>query len=203
MDECQRLNSKRRDIKASATKLITKVEDMMSANLEGISNQTVSESKKLLAETTLAHLKQKKGQILELDDAIGEKIEAAQVFEEEITNANTYQTNLDERIVFLSEFIRKAGMPPPELQLPLPSMTAAIPAPSTLTLPETSGRSDLPSNSATDPIHVSTSMHSPVLQVTRLPKLLLPTFSGDPLTWQMFWDSFDAAVNKNVGLSGV
>ena len=71
-------------------KLITKVEDMMSVDLEGISSQTVSESHKLLAETTLAHLKQIKGQILKLDDAIGAKIEAAQEFEEKITNADTY-----------------------------------------------------------------------------------------------------------------
>ena len=26
--------------------------------------------------------------------------------------------------------------------------------------------------------------------VSRLPKLSLPTFSGDPITWQSFWDSF-------------
>jgi len=74
-------------------KLINKVKDVMSTDLEGISNQTVSEPKKLLAETTLAHLKQKKGQIPELDNAIGAKIEAAQHFEE-ITNADTYQTTL-------------------------------------------------------------------------------------------------------------
>jgi len=117
----------------------TKVEDMMSVDLEGISSQTVSKSNKLLAETTLAHLKQKKGQILKLDDAIGAKIKAAQEFEEKITNADTYQATLDERIAFLSEFIRKAGMPPLELQLPPLSMTAVIPPPSILPLPETSG----------------------------------------------------------------
>ena len=159
-----------------------------------------------MAETTLAHIKHKKEQILELDDAIGAKIEVAQEFEEEITNADTYQMSLDERIAFLSEFIRKAGMPPAELQRPPPS-AAAIPPPSILPLSPTSGRSELPSNSTTDPAYVSTNTHSPdtsrVLQVTRLPKLSLPTFSGDPLTWQTFWDSFDAAVNKNVGLSGV
>ena len=33
-----------------------------------------------------------------------------------------------------------------------------------------------------------------------LPKFTLPTFSGDPLTWQMFWDSFNAAVNTNLTL---
>ena len=60
MDDCQCLNSKRRGIKASVTKLITKVEDMLTADLAGVSTQTVPEGKKLLAETTLAQLKHKK-----------------------------------------------------------------------------------------------------------------------------------------------
>ena len=38
---------------------------------------------------------------------------------------------------------------------------------------------------------------------TRLPKLNLPYFSGDPLTWQTFWDSFSAAVHNNPKLTGV
>ena len=39
--------------------------------------------------------------------------------------------------------------------------------------------------------------------VSRLPKLNLPSFAGDPLTWQGFWDSFEAAVNSNTALDGV
>ena len=38
---------------------------------------------------------------------------------------------------------------------------------------------------------------------TRLPKLNLPYFSGDPLTWQTFWDSFSPAVHNNPKLTGV
>ena len=38
---------------------------------------------------------------------------------------------------------------------------------------------------------------------SRLPKLSLPTFSGDPLTWQSFWDSFSAAIHSNHSISGV
>ena len=38
---------------------------------------------------------------------------------------------------------------------------------------------------------------------SHLPKLSLPSFSGDPLTWQSFWDSFDAAVNSNTALDGI
>ena len=36
---------------------------------------------------------------------------------------------------------------------------------------------------------------------SRLPKLTLPTFNGNPLQWQTFWDSFTAAVDANLGLS--
>ena len=38
---------------------------------------------------------------------------------------------------------------------------------------------------------------------SRLPKLSIPTFTGDPLTWQSFWDCFDSAVNSNPMLSDV
>ena len=95
MVDCQCLNSKYRDIKASITKLITKVKDMLSADLAGVSTQTVPEEKKLLE------------QLSELDDAIEAKINTAEEFEEEITNADTYQTTLEECIPFLSEFITR------------------------------------------------------------------------------------------------
>ena len=39
--------------------------------------------------------------------------------------------------------------------------------------------------------------------VTRLAKLTLPSFSGDPLDLQAFWDSFEAVVHNNEGLTGV
>ena len=39
--------------------------------------------------------------------------------------------------------------------------------------------------------------------ISRLPKLNLPNFAGDPLTWQSFWDSYNAAVNSNPALDGV
>ena len=38
---------------------------------------------------------------------------------------------------------------------------------------------------------------------TRLPKLTLPTFSGDPLNWLTFWDSFYMAIHANPNLSGI
>ena len=49
MDELKHPSSKRQ---ASVTKLITKVEDMIAVDLDSVSVQTVSTSKKLLGKTT-------------------------------------------------------------------------------------------------------------------------------------------------------
>ena len=40
-------------------------------------------------------------------------------------------------------------------------------------------------------------------QNSRLPKLNLPTFSGNPLQWFTFWDSFQAAVHSNTTLGDI
>ena len=51
---------------------------------------------------------------------------------------------------------------------------------------------------------VSTSSNSSTVQnVSRLPKLILPTFDGNPLYWQSFWDSYRAAVHDNPSLSDI
>ena len=36
-----------------------------------------------------------------------------------------------------------------------------------------------------------------------LPRLDLPTFSGNALEWQSFWDGFEATVHNNLAISGV
>ena len=44
----------------------------------------------------------------------------------------------------------------------------------------------------------ATHVHVPSQSLnSRLPKLILPVFSGDPLDWQTFWDSFNTAVHIN------
>ena len=48
-----------------------------------------------------------------------------------------------------------------------------------------------------------TTLTSSSYATSRLPKLSIPTFTGDPLNWQSFWDCFDSAVNSNPTLSNV
>jgi len=55
---------------------------------------------------------------------------------------------------------------------------------------------------------LATHMTPPVLNhqqfaSTHLPKLILPTFSGDPLDWITFWDSFYVTIPVNPNLSGI
>ena len=38
---------------------------------------------------------------------------------------------------------------------------------------------------------------------TKLPKLSLPRFNGDPTKWLSFWDSFSSAIDENDDLSDV
>ena len=38
---------------------------------------------------------------------------------------------------------------------------------------------------------------------TKLPKLSLPRFSGDPTMWMPFWDSFSSAIDENNDLNDV
>ena len=93
------------------TKLLGKIEELLSTDLEGVNSWSIKEATKLVANTTLSQLKSKRSQIGELDSAIATKIVAEDELEEEILNS--YQFTLDDCIAYLTEFIRKASQPPP------------------------------------------------------------------------------------------
>ena len=88
-----------------------------------------------------------------------------------------------------------------------PSSIDPASTPSTVEPPShifTASSSAIERENTTPTTHMTTPLTSPQLYNTsRLPKLELPTFSGNPLSWQSFWDSFDAAVNSNPTLSTI
>ena len=82
-----------------------------------------------------------------------------------------------------------------------------------VTLNETEGINTMTSNTMADSLLLNNQSNQvlPTSQthltpapshVSRLPKLNLPTFSGNPLNWNTFWDSFNVAVNSNPNLEG-
>ena len=214
MDEAQRLQAKRRGLRGSVTKLLAKVDNILSGELATTNLSSTPESRRLLASTTATQLMAKKNQITQLDDAIVATIEGAEELESEVCDADTYSTTLEERIAFLEEFVKRANQPPlptphevPEesrlreshelisatLDVDTPSHEPKVvkkPVHSIATIPTTQERDET--------LPMDGTHHS----YSGLPKLALPTFSDNPLEWQTFWDSFSAAVDCNPHLSG-
>ena len=61
-----------------------------------------------------------------------------------------------------------------------------------------------PVHNLTSPMHPAATSHQSQMFITsRLPKLTLSTFSGDPLHWKTFWDSFYVAIHANPNLCGI
>ena len=112
MEELQRLRARRRGLKASVTKLLAKIEEIVPAELENITSESLVESRRVTVSTAIEQLRTKREQITELDDAISAAIQIEAELETEICDADTYQSTLSERIAFLAEFNRKANRPP-------------------------------------------------------------------------------------------
>ena len=93
MDDLQCLKTRRFAAKSSMTKLLSKVDGVLSAELESVNSQSVKEERKLMAESTLR--------------------DNETALEEEIATADAYQFELDDRIAFLTEFLRRANQAPP------------------------------------------------------------------------------------------
>ena len=115
-------------------------------------------------------------------------------------------------------------VPPLEANSDSPASSETVSIPATDDTPSTSVNSELPVTAVppvvmhptphvvTPPIshvatlpesHAATPPPSSIGTTTRLPKLNIPVFTGDPLQWQSFWDCFEAAVHNNSSLTNV
>ena len=128
-----------------------------------------------------------------------------------------YRSVLMEKIAFLQDFISPPRLPNPTSEI---SDTESLSSnhsnavtnsnahhEETVTSPSVPQPRELETEGITDTEHISENIHHSSdgahHSVSRLPKLSLPYFSGDPLMWQSFWDSFSAAVHTNPNLTGV
>jgi len=111
MDEVLRLKAKQRGLKGSVTKLLTKVENVLSADLATTNLSSTSESRRFLASTTLTQLTAKKTQISELDETIVAAIQQEDELKTEVCDVDTYLSTLEEHIAFLVEFVKRANQP--------------------------------------------------------------------------------------------
>jgi len=208
MDEIQRLRVKRRSCKGSITKLLAKVGDAMSCDLNSLNSTTVAESQILAFSTTLEQLKTKRDLMIRLDGQISDGIKDEEELEAELDEADSYLMDLEEKIAIVEAYISKASKlaatqkqdtQPPSNHPPSDTerMAHSMPEKAVAKKPTDPVSADIANVPINTPPLMPTTTHS------RLPKLTLPTFNGNPLKWQTFWDSFTAAVDRNQGLSQV
>ena len=63
MEELQRLRARRRGFKASVTKLLAKIEDIVPAELENVTSESIVESRRVTVSTAIEQLRMKREQI--------------------------------------------------------------------------------------------------------------------------------------------
>ena len=70
MEEVQRLRVKRRGLKGSITKLLSKVDEALNVLLEAVSIESTLESKRILVATTIEQLRMKLDLVTKLDNSM-------------------------------------------------------------------------------------------------------------------------------------
>ena len=140
-------------------------------------------------------------------------IEQEEELETDIFEYEEIQTNIVEQIAQLQFLLRSQTTRPSKpvvTDVPATSIPPVTPQPTNASSQSVTEQGDLtdiedtPQQPPTDST-ATTSPQNPIsgYNVSRLPKLNIPMFTGDPLMWQPFWDSFDAAINSNPVLSNI
>ena len=207
MESLQRWKSSRKAYRTHLTKLHRTVTEIMD------SSEAPNESQLDSLSTSIEKLQHKAKAIGELDTKIAGELQDAEELERDVLEAIELQDGITERIYQIKRFISRRAKPVEPLpRSGISSQSSSLSAGAQPFVPlnvvtDTSNHEDdqeilnqnLFPNSGSHGSMASQLSHS----VSRLPKLSLPSFSGDPLSWQTFWDSFSAAVDSSPVLSGV
>ena len=218
MEEIQRLQASRRGHKSHLTKVLNKANEILK-----IDHSQANQMALTTLETALEQLTKKQQLIQSLDEKIAAKITDSKELETEIYESEELHYDLKEKInhirkyIQLSSLLSQSNQPAQENQ-PSTLITSPETSPITHESPSTAVNTNDVSNETGGPPPTqqnSTNMSTqpstqssptasvPPQNICRLPKLSLPIFSGNPLEWQSFWDSFDTAVHRNPTLTGI
>ena len=182
MDALKRAKSERAGHRGIVTKVFKEVQAFVANPVDSDDVQAVSQRLRDL-QLCAQKLRREQEQLPALNLRFQAELTEEQELEADIVNADDLDTQLELNLLQLDDAISllKPGssLPPPRLSVSSPPPSVATDAQPGFTSADVSS------------VHV------------RLPKLTLPTFSGDPLDWQSFWDTFAASVHSNTSLSGV
>ena len=199
MEELRRHICSRRGYRNHLRRLITRVTEL--------SEQHNATPTTPLDSTTLTDLREqlqrKRDILLDLDQKISVLMESEEDLEREVNDAEEHHSLISTNIARVTQLLE--------------ACTAAVERPTVQTPPHHDEHThpdagshhsahveDLPLVTAGDPPpteRISDTSRS--REITRLPKLTIPTFSGNVLEWQSFWDCFETAVHNNPALSNV
>ena len=217
-----KLTSSRAGYRAHLTKTLKKAKDLME-------KEAPTEMDVVSLNSIIEQLTRKKSILTGLDEKIAALIEEPKDLEQEIFETEEIHDEILDTTSQISRFIhvtlspkKSATQPPSPTHQESPQMvyneTPLVP--SNMSEPSSSGsQENAPSTSqatsgetinnqqnSQPPLNTQSTPLTPQLNVnhsSRLPKLNLPSFSGNPLKWSTFWDSFEAAVHSNTTLGGV
>ena len=203
MEELQHKVASRRGHRAHLTKLNNKMEDIMASELDAVQRATIA--------IHIEQLEQKRLKLSQFDTEIADLIENPEDLEQEILESEELQCTMAEHICRAKTFLATSQKqqlvepteqnthPPSGIIATQPSQSApeqTVQSTSAIVATQPPQSAELGSNppsqgAALGSSMVSTSSNSSTVQnVSRLPKLILPTFDGSPLYWQSFWDSY-------------
>ena len=208
------MSSKLKSVRAAHRGVVTRLLNRASGNSEELLREHNVNGLSTIRDLIL----NKEKTILELDAKILEE-RSEDDHEEEISEADRYTFDIQMTISKLSTIIDNVNNTSLPLIRPtdhsVPSQT--IPLTSELNPHATEYVFQRSSTAVSDaearPAHCSTYPHATMSTsgsvstnasiYHKLPKLNLPSFGGNMLDWQPFWDSFSAAVHDNLSLNDV
>ena len=183
MEGPQRSQASRKGHRAHLTRTYKKLDEIIEKGVD------LEESDIVTLSSSLEQLERKRSTLAELDAKIAAEIQTPGELEAEVIETEEIQEILSEKITLVKKVLQRVESTPVVQPLKLNVHASPFEPPTS---------SDTPSDPPSDPSdprtpvldgshttgHDALPTHSAA--VTRLPKLSLPYFAGNPLSWQTF-----------------
>ena len=217
MEELQRHRGSRKGYRSHLTRLTTSANELMATNIEDIPEENVKTAAAL--DSILGQLKRKEKLLADLDTKILALVRDENELEAEVFEAEEIQSKIAEMVSNIKSFTARLlhrgdkvhqlkSSAHPESKIRDTSSATLTASPPTVNWEATHNteRTESPQSPDDSTLHLPSPNHSVSMNrgqvAARLPKLTIPMFGGDPLDWQPFWDSFEAAIHNNTQLNG-
>jgi len=207
--EVSHLRASRRAHRAHLTRVFGKISSVLD------SDEAPNERETATLQMSLENIEAKTATIADLDAKIRATIEDPDTLESEILDSEKLMYTIAEKVALIKAVLARPKPLNVQAQ-PFQPQTSSEPVIQSDHVNEEANEDNTVSNVPQDSPPNDTEQTEQSLpqgyvntfsgvsqNVSRLPKLTLPIFGGDPLKWQTFWDSFESAVHSNNVLTAV